>query len=267
MHPVLRLLIFSLLVANSALMAQHADTLNAGLLIPVQAKWATSDNLGQVYLVTTGNALEKYAPDGRLLTRYTNNRLGNIHSVDVSNPLKVLVWFADFRTVVFLDRSLTPLGELNLISAGFPEVRTVASAADGNIWLYDEIAFQLRKLNPDGTQLFESQPLNLLLPGRQQITCLRDDGQGVFASDPEQGLFHFDAYAQLVRTLPLKGINTFQLTREGLVYLSDGRLQAIVFPAMNQTEKIIGGAQGLPAWLGAGNVLVQQSKGLAVVPY
>ena len=91
-----------------ALQAQPSDTLVVQRSLPLSARRATTDQLGNLYLVTTGNALEKYTPEGLFLTRFTNNRLGAIQSVDVSNPLKVLVWYADFRTVVFLDRSLTP---------------------------------------------------------------------------------------------------------------------------------------------------------------
>ena len=210
---------------TGALPAQApADTFRLALAIPVQARFATADNLGQVYLITPQNAVEKYAPDGRLLTRYSNNRLGAAAWIDVTNPLKVVIWYADFRTAVFLDRSLTVLGELNLISAGFPEVRVVASAQDGNLWLYDEVDFQLRKVTPAGETLFESQSLNLVQPGRVQITCLRDDGNGVLAADPEAGVLQFDVYGQFQKILPWKGITFFTVEQYQLTYLTTDTL-------------------------------------------
>lgn len=201
-----------------------AGTFRLVSALTVQAHYATTDNLGNVYLVTPQNALEKYAPDGRLLGRYSNSRLGPAAWIDTSNPLKILVWYGEFRTAVFLDRNMAALGEFNLIAAGFPEVRNLTMAADGNLWLYDETAFQLLKITPSGDRLFESQRLNQLHPGRTHITCLRDNGNEVLASDPETGVFWFDAYGQLVKFLPWKNIDSFVLRADRLEYLLEGAL-------------------------------------------
>ncbi len=222
------LLFFSLLWVVSRCSGQTpdraADSFSLLLILPVQARFATADNLGHLYLITATNAVEKYAPDGRLLTRYSNNRLGWAAGLDVSNPQKVLVWYADFRTVVVLDRNLTMLGELNLISAGYPEVRTIAAAADGNLWLYDEVAFQLKKITPEGNVLFQSQALNMLQANRITITSIRDDGSQVLASDPALGVLLFDVYGQFQRILPWSGIATFVLEQNCLEYLTDTAL-------------------------------------------
>ncbi|MBL7795136.1 MAG: hypothetical protein JNJ90_01425 [Saprospiraceae bacterium] len=204
--------------------SQPNDTFSLLFTLPVVARFATADNLGNVYLITTQNALEKYAPDGRLLTRYSNNRLGSATWLDVSNPQKVLAWYADFRTVVVLDRSLTVLGELNLIGAGYPEVRTVAAAADGNLWLYDEVAFQLKKITPEGNVLFQSQALNMIQAERVSVSAIRDDGTQVLASDPVLGMMLFDVYGQYQRSLPWPGISTFVLEQNRLEYLTDTAL-------------------------------------------
>lgn len=201
-----------------------ADSFALLLTLPVEARFATADQLGNVYLITTQNALEKYAPDGRLLTRYSNNRLGQTTWLDVANPQKVLAWYADFRTMVVLDRSLTVLGELNLIGAGYPEVRTVAAAADGNLWLYDEVAFQLKKISPEGNVLFQSQALNMIQTERIAVTAIRDDGTQVLASDPALGILLFDVYGQYQRSLPWPGISTFVLEQNRLEYLTDTAL-------------------------------------------
>lgn len=202
-----------------------ADTFRLLQMLPVKATFAAADNLSNIYLITPGNAVEKYAPDGRLLTRYTNNRLGQAARLDVSNPLKVLVWYADFRTAVFLDRSLTELGELNLISAGYPEVRTVAAAQDGNLWVYDEVNFRLVKIAPEGGQRYESQGLNLLSPTPDRPSCLRENNDRVFLADSTQGVFVFDLFAQFDRFfVPLHPVRDFEIIDNQIHYLSEGSL-------------------------------------------
>jgi len=245
-------------------MALHAQTPADSLRLldslPIQATFATADNLGNIYVVSTQNAVEKYSPDGTLQFRYSNNRLGTAAWLDVSNPLKVLVWYADFRTVVFLNRSLTELGELNLISAGYPEVRTVAAAADGNLWLYDEVAFQLKKVTPEGQTKFESQALNLIQPERIAINCIRDKGAEVLASDVELGLLRFDVYAQFQQILPWKGIAGFALSRNLLAYQDQEavHIEHLHAVASRQLPLPASARQtGAHSWLAPGRLLVQ----------
>lgn len=213
------LLLFACAQSYAAVAPPAPDSFRLSLSLPVAARYATADNLGNLYIITTENILEKYAPDGRLLARYSNQRRGNARSIDVRNPLKAIVWYADFRMLVFLDRSLTLLGELNLIEASYPEVRTVAAAADGNLWLYDEVNFRLVKITAEGEKIFESQALSQLLPGPIGIVCIRDDNNRVCASDPEQGLLEFDAYAQFQGLVAQKGIRDFQLADAGFTWL------------------------------------------------
>lgn len=265
--PAPAALLFCLSVVSHFSVRAQTDSFRLALTLPVQASFATTDNLGFIYLVTRQNAIEKYSPDGRLLTRYTNNRLGVAASLDVTNPLKVLVWYADFRTVVFLDRSLTILGELNLSAAGFPEVRAIAAAQDGNLWFYDEIRFHLRKISPEGAELLESQALNQLLDSRLQISCLRDNGNEVLAADTAAGLLWFDIYGQFQKLAPRKNIASFQLEQDRLIYPEGGflhieRLQAPV--ARTLPLPTPAGTGTAPFWTAPRRIFIQNGEALEV---
>ncbi len=214
----------ALLGTLSAVAQSDAEALVLRNSLPVRARFATADNLGNLYLITPQNAVEKYAIDGRLLARYTNNRSGMAKSIDAANPMKVLVWYADFRTVVFLDRNLTPLGTLNLIEAGYPEVRTVGAAADGHLWIYDEVTFQLKKISPEGALLAESPQLNALLAERLPIDRLCDDGSQVYAFSAQHGLLLFDSYGQFRHRIPVADASTCVAATDRIRCLTPGCL-------------------------------------------
>lgn len=255
------------LLPRMAMGQEPSDTLVLRNTFPLRARFTTADNLGNLYLITPQNAVEKYSPDGRLLTRYTNNRAGFATAVDATNPMKIIVWYADFRVVAFLDRNLTPLGELNLIQAGYPEVRTVAAAADGNLWIYDEIAFQLKKISPEGAALAESQRLNALLPQRLPIESLRDDGSSVYAFAPDVGLLSFDAYAQFRYRQPIEGVKACMAAFERAACLTDSHL--LLLDRLRLTERRLPlppavVAQRAPVWLAQGHLLVQNGTQLEV---
>lgn len=193
------------------LFVKAQDTCVFLFTLPQNANFVTADHLANTYLLH-GFEVEKYDSTGRFVSRYSNNRLGMAGFIDASNPLKILVWYADFQTAVFLDRNMTELGRLNVAQAGFPAVRCLASAADGNLWAYDEASSFLLKLSTSGEKLLESQPLNLAFSQRFAPTCIRDDGgQAVFLSDPLQGLAVFDPFAQLDRILLIKDLAQFEV--------------------------------------------------------
>lgn len=215
-------IIFLLAAMAVKLPGQTPHTAVLTLSIRQAAYAATSDHLSNIYLLTKASAVEKYDSTGKLTARYSNRRLGLATFVDCSNPLKLLVWYADFQTAVFLDRNLTELGRLNVAEAGYPAVRCVASAADGNLWAYDEGTAQLLKLRPNGEKVLESHPLNLAFAQPFSPTCARDDaGQAIYLSDPNQGIAVFDPYAQWTQLLPIKQVEVFEVGR-GLLYRAEG---------------------------------------------
>ena len=180
------------------------DTLRPVLTLAVQARYAEADQLSNVYLINRQNAVEKYDSSGRLLTRYSNNRLGRAERLDATNPLKILIWYPDFQTLVWLDRNLTELGILSLSEAGYPIPSALAAASDGNFWLYDESLFRLLKVSPEGKTIIESQDFNLLFSKTTRIVGIKESpaeitaagaqGNEVFLMSENDGIHRFNIF-------------------------------------------------------------------------
>lgn len=249
---------------SGALRAQEACVFMR--IIPQTVQFATEDHLSNAYLVN-GSEIEKLDSTGRLAARYSNNRLGRMGFLDATNPLKILVWYPDFLTAVFLDRNMTELGRLNLSEAGYPAVRCVASSTDGNLWAYDEASSSLMKLTTSGEKLLGSQPLNQEFRQGFSPTCIRDDGgQHVFLSDPRQGLAVFDPFVQLDKTLDFKGLVQFEVKNGLLYFLESGSIRVEHFQGFSSkkiplpwTEQA--GVTGF--WMSKGRLFAQTPFGLS----
>jgi hypothetical protein len=173
------------------------DSLRPLLRIPQKARYAAVDGLSNLYLISDKNRVEKYDSTGRLQGFYVNNRLGPATSIDLQNPLKIMLWYADQQQIVFLDRTLSEMGVINLQNSGFQQVSAAAASSDGNIWLYDAVDFRLYKLSPDGKRLFESQATNLFdLPPRQATQLMENNGS-VWLAEHDHAVWEFDLFAQL----------------------------------------------------------------------
>ena len=259
--------IFFFLLSEFWLSLNAQDTCVFGHLIPHKADFATADHLGNAYLLR-GFELEKYDSTGQFVARFSTNRLGGPTSVDASNPMKLLVWYSSFQTVLFLDRNLIELGRLNLVQAGFPALCCLATAADGNFWAYDERTAQLLKLNNAGVRLLESPPLNLELGLSLAPTCIRDNsGQGPWMSDPSLGIVVFDPFLRISTVLPQKNLSSFGAQEDMLSYLTPDGVQmeplrgraarSVIFPsALKSNARKI--------WLSPGKVLSLTEHGVEV---
>ncbi len=194
--------------------------------IPLKTKFITIDKLQQLYAVTPSNEVIKYAPDGTERYRFSNNILGELTHIDATDPFNLLFFYADYQTIVTLDRTLNRTAMLNLLDIDALQVRAVGMSNDGNIWLYDPVRFRLKKVDRSGKVLAESQNLSLLLPQTPQPAQLVARDNWVYLNDPAQGILLFNNFGQFQKVMDIKGIERFQVVQNQLVFQRDGKLLA-----------------------------------------
>jgi len=192
--------------------------------IPVKATLISPDRLGNLYVVTEKQELLKYNPAGVLIYRYNNIALGRISYIGTTNPLKILVYYPDFSTIITLDNTLSQTGRINLYELGSNKVSATCVALDNNYWIYDEVLFKLRKFDDKFNILAESDDLNAQLGSPVKANFLLEMDNFLYLNDTAMGILVFDAYATYYKTIPLKGLSTFQKVQEQLVYFRDGKL-------------------------------------------
>ncbi len=203
--------------------------------IPVAAKFFTTDKLQQVYLVTPSNEVIKFSPEGKELFRFNNNTLGDLTFIDATNPFNLLLYYPAYQLAITLDRTLNKIGEFNLWNLDVANVQAVAMANDNGIWLYDDISYQLKKIDQNGNVLLQSDNLSLLLPTTPQPVALLARDNLIYANDPRLGILLFDNFGQYIRTYDLKEVDDFQVIDRRLIYRWQGELRAFDLQAFTDT--------------------------------
>lgn len=74
------------------------------------------DNFSSFYSASNNSVL-KFSNEGKFLYRYEEFNYGKIGMIDVSNPMKMMVFYPDFMTVVTLDKFLSPLTTYNFFNS------------------------------------------------------------------------------------------------------------------------------------------------------
>lgn len=158
----------------------------------------TVDNLDNIYMLNSRNQVKKYNAAGDSVAVYNDIRkYGRATLIDVSNPLKVLLYYRDFATVVMLDRFLNPVNTIDLRRHNVLQAKAIAQSYDNKIWVYDEVESKLKKIGEDGKLLQETPDFRLLLDKSISPVKIADENKYVYLYDSTAGIYVFDYFGSL----------------------------------------------------------------------
>lgn len=202
------LLLFSLTLS---LFAQD----NVTVLEEMTGTQLYADPNGNIYLVD-GSKLSKLDANGKLLRSFEDPFLGNISSVDVDNPLKIMVFYHESGKLVFLDDRLSPVtAPVDLFSHGYTTVLLAAYSTDNLIWLYDEashelicIDFYCKEKSRNKLNFSEFYPVQLL-------ACRE---RALLINNPNDGIYIFDAFGTFLKRIPLQIERIIDYSKSEIIY-------------------------------------------------
>lgn len=172
----------------------------------------TVDNLGNIYVLNQTGQLKKMGPAGDSIAVFNNVRqYGKVHFIDVSNPLKVLLYFKDFGTVVILDRFLNTRGTLDLRRQQLFQVKSIAQAYDNNLWAFDELESKLKRVGEDGRIIDQSSDFRLIFDSTPSPSFIVDQNKLVYLYDATKGVYLFDYYGAFKNRIRFIGWTDFSV--------------------------------------------------------
>ncbi len=173
----------------------------------------TVDNLDNLYVLNSRNQVKKFNPNGDSVAVYNDVRkFGQATLIDVSNPLKVLLYYRDFATVVMLDRFLNAVNTVDLRKAGILQARTIGQSYDNKIWVYDELDARLKKIDEDGKPMQETPDFRLLLGQAITPVKIADENKYIYLYDPAKGVYVFDYFGALKNGILIQDWQNFKVS-------------------------------------------------------
>ena len=165
-----------------------------------------------------------YQKTAKFTYSYTNSQLGEITSVDITNPLKILVFYRDFNTVLMLDNKLNELTKpINFTTESFSKnVAFTNISSNNNLWLFsfDDNILQLWNHQTRKIQ-FASQPLTFFIDDFKPVKQLSTYKSCWLVG--ERNILKFNEYGTFIETY---AINNSELTpfKDGHIFLEDHKL-------------------------------------------
>ena len=185
------------------------------------------DQLNNAYVIEPGEIV-KYNKSGVELCRYSNKLIGESIHLDVSNPMKVILYAPDQMQVIALDSRLGEISDpINLFTEGYEQVTAVANSYNNHLWLYDAVQWKLIRLDPQ--MEVERTTLNLAQIARVDLypESLLELNDRLFLCDVHHGVLVFDVLGNYIKTIPIEGIDKLVLNDAFLFYKNGDQLQAL----------------------------------------
>jgi hypothetical protein len=198
------------------------------------------DNLGNIYVINSDNQLKKLSPQGDSLAVFNDvRRYGKISFVDVTNPLKILVYYRDFTTIIELDRFLNLINTVDLRNQNILQAKAIGLAYDNNIWVYDELDAKLVRVGDDGSLVDQSNDFRQLFDSAPEPASILDRGGLVYLYDPAKGVYIFDHYGTLKSHLTFPGWKDFSVIGQNLLGRDDAKFYRYQPGTLNMQEEAI----------------------------
>ena len=177
-----------------------------------------TDNLGYIYYIKNNVLFKK---KGAEFWQYQNVSLGEISSVDVINPLKIVIFYENFNKVILVDNQLN---EIQVIDFAFLQepivVRNVGMSGQNCLWVFDALKQQIVLFN---YETMKCRCLNQSL--KSTFVCFQSDFNYVFWLDEQHSLYKMDAFGKKEDVDVGVVFDSFQYSaNDGYIYCNKNKL-------------------------------------------
>jgi len=231
--------------------------------LTVKGELIAVDRLQQLYVLTEEDQLWKLDRQGNSLFQFSDNTLGPVSQIDVTDPFNVVVFYQAYQLAKVLDRTLNPNIAFDFGGLGLYNVQSIATGVDNTIWAYDQQEGKVFQLDQDGAIMNESQDL-AFLTGRRPDSCrLLFNKNELWLVAKNENLHRFNPFGQYQKSLNWEDkIEDAQLWKERLLFFSNERWYILNPLLWNVRPLIFPGIRGRKIFFINNNILLQKGRKL-----
>tara|TARA_Y100000589_G_scaffold331027_1_gene382761 strand:- start:84284 stop:85036 length:753 start_codon:yes stop_codon:yes gene_type:complete len=203
------------------LFSQQNDTLK----LHEKFNHITADELNNIYIWNDEN-LKKYDFINRQQFIYNNISLGSIYQIDAYNPMKILVFHADFNTIITLDNTLTQNGsEINLSDYDLDNTSLICRSYNNGIWCFDPVLFKLIRFDNTMQLTNEVEYIQNIIENYDSIFFMTENNDFLYLQSPSE-VYVFDKFGSYLKRLPIASEYKIAVFESGIFFIKN---QALYF--------------------------------------
>lgn len=182
------------------------------------------DHLENIYVLDKENLNLISAPES---IEYQNNFLGEIQSIDISNPLQILVFHKEANQIIFLNNELSEIGKaISLDDLGLFDVALVSASQINGFWVYNAAFQRIEFYDHRLEKVHTSVDLSSLLADAGTLQELSMVNDNVYLRTQDAGILVFDRFANYIKTLPIKDCSSVQYFKQKILYTQGNEIKS-----------------------------------------
>ena len=162
---------------------------------------------------------------GNEVFEYKNVSLGNITKVDILNPLKIVLFYEDFNTVVLLDNQLNKMTEINFSQNSIPiVVPAIGMSTQNQLWIFNTLNQQIGLFD-----YLKNEYKTVSTPLTEGIKYYQTDFNTFYWIDKKNNFFSCDIFGKTTSLgkipdfdqIEIINPNSYILRKANLLYFKD----------------------------------------------
>jgi hypothetical protein len=203
--------------------------------IETKSSHFTTDNLQNFYLIE-GNSIVKYDATGLKQREFSEVKYGRPGLIEAGNPLNILVLYPQNGTALILDRQLTLLQSIQFKNLGYQDIKAACLSRDNKIWIFDSKENKLKLFDYNGQLIRSTDDVAQLIGKGIRPNYMFADQNNLYVNDVSNGVFIFDTYGDYHKQFFIKGLRTFQVINDQLIYLKKKQLKVFSLKSFDELD-------------------------------
>jgi hypothetical protein len=160
---------------------------------------------------------------------------GKISFVDVSNALKILLYYKEFQQIVFLDDQLSQNGDIiSLENLGFEQTDLVCSSFNNSFWIFNKQNNELIRFDENSQPIAKTGNLSQVLKAGIKPNFMIEHNSFLYLNCPDIGIYIFDFYGTLSKMIGIKNVMELQVSNNRIFYFKNHKLCAFDTKLMDE---------------------------------
>lgn len=180
------------------------------------------DRLNRIYAVNN-TGLFQYDLECRQINSFTQRITGGITSVDVSNPLKILVFSRAEQTIYLLNDQLHVQSTIVLSDLGILLATLVCNSRNDGFRVFDQATQKLFRFDYSLNRIQEND-LRAALNDSFEPVMMAEDEKIIAISNRGSGILVLDRFGNYMQSYSAENADHFYLTDSEIVFTKDDKL-------------------------------------------
>jgi hypothetical protein len=191
--------------------------------VPTEAELVEVDILGNIFLADN-NTLVKINQERKKIASFKNFSFGKIHSIDVTDPFKILVFYKETSTILILDQFLSIIGSPVLLNeTEILDADAICNAANEGFWIHEYSTQRLLKYNFFLKEITSSNFfLHLKLP--ESPLKMLENNRKLYLLFKGVGIQIYDEYGQIELSLNNIISDDIQVKNNFVFYIKEDKI-------------------------------------------